>query len=121
MVHAAFNVLAFCKEHSGCQGQKYRWEEWKAVENIKARNDALSAVVAMDTAEQLYNSFPMKEKLARAPHAMSRKLGHSGDFGRQQQENVTKSGIKRTIDEAFPEYYESGTKAKAIFDIVDPV
>lgn len=79
MVHAAFNALAFCKKHSGCQGQIYRWEKWKAVfkeagtvENIKARNEALSTVVAMNTAEQLYSSFPMKGKLVRAPHAMSR-------------------------------------------------
>lgn len=79
MSHAAFNVLAFWKKYSECHGQKYRLEEWKAVfkeagtvENIKARNEVLSAVVAMDTAEQFYNSYPMKGTLARAPHAMSR-------------------------------------------------
>lgn len=34
---------------------------------------------------------------------------------------MTKGGVKRTIDEAFPEFYERGTKAKAIFDVVNPV
>lgn len=75
----------------------------------------------MDTAEQLYKSPPMKGKPVRALRATSRQLGHNGDLGGQQQENLTKGGIKRTIDEAFPEYYESGTKAKATFNIVNPV
>ena len=127
MVHAAFNVLSFCKYH-GCQGQKYRWEEWKAVfkeagtvENIRTRNDALSAVVAMDSAEQLYKSLQMKGKPASAPRAMSRQLGRNGDLDGQQQENVCKGGIKRTIEEAIPVYYESGTRANATHNTVNPV
>ena len=31
ILHAAFNVLTFCKKHRGYQGQKFRWEEWKAI------------------------------------------------------------------------------------------
>lgn len=35
----------------------------------------------------------------------------SGDMERRpQQKNATKSGKKRSIDEAFPEYHGSGTK-----------
>ena len=128
MAHAAFNVLSLCMKYCGCQGQKYRWKEWiivfkeaGTVENIRTRNDALSAVVAMDSAEQLYKSLQMKGKPASPPRAMSRQLGHDEDLGGEQQENVCKAGIKRTMEEAFPVYYESGTRAKATHNTVDPV
>ncbi|MCJ1348978.1 hypothetical protein MMC31_007211, partial [Peltigera leucophlebia] len=55
-----FKRLYFLQEYRKCQGRKCRWEEWKAVlkeaeaiENIEPRNGALSAAVAMDTAERL--------------------------------------------------------------------
>lgn len=68
MIYAALNLYTFCKKHPTNQAAthidpKYRWEDWKAVfkevetiENMEAKNYALAAVVAMDMAEELYNS-----------------------------------------------------------------
>lgn len=64
MIYAAFNLYTFCKTNLMIGTElEYRWEDWKAVfkeaetiQNIEARNDALDAVVAMNMAEELYNS-----------------------------------------------------------------
>lgn len=63
MILAASNIYTTCKKSHTYFGHIYRWDDWKAVfkqagsvENAKARNDALSAAVAMDTAERLFNS-----------------------------------------------------------------
>ena len=61
MIHAALNVYTYSEKSRTSWGLSYRWEGWKAVlkeaetvKNVKARNDALSAVVAMDAAERLH-------------------------------------------------------------------
>lgn len=69
MIHAALNLYTFCE---GCRTpDSYlvcHWDDWKTVfkeastiENIQARNDAHSAVVAMDSAERLYISSQMQQ------------------------------------------------------------
>lgn len=63
MIHAGLNVYIFSKTQRTYCGKNFRWGEWKtvfrgaeAVENVQARNDALCAAKAMDTAERIYNS-----------------------------------------------------------------
>lgn len=69
MILATSKVNASCEKNHVCCGQIHRWEDWKAVfkqagsvENIKARNDALSAAIAMDMAEQFFNSLKDSEE-----------------------------------------------------------
>ena len=61
MIHAALNVYTFCELARTSWKLTYRWDEWKTmfkaaeiVGSVEAKNDALSAAVAMDTADRLY-------------------------------------------------------------------
>lgn len=67
LIHAAFNHYTYCEKARTSWGLSYQWEEWKAAfkeaeifKNVRARNDAGSAVVAMDMAWRLYSSPQMK-------------------------------------------------------------
>lgn len=58
MIHAASDVYTFYELVRTNWGLKCRWPEWKAmfkeaktVENVEARNYALTAAEAMETAE----------------------------------------------------------------------
>lgn len=83
----------------------------ETVENTVSRDDALSAAAAMDTAERRYNSLQTEGQRQIIRVAMSKQWERSEDFdGQPQRKDVTISGRKRGIDEAFPEYYESETK-----------
>lgn len=80
------------------------------VENIAARNDAFSAAVAMDTAERLYNHLLIERERRMNTRAMSKQSKLNGDIdGQTEHKNMIKTGRKRGVDEAFPEYNESGT------------
>lgn len=69
MIHAASNVYTLCKRARTRWNLTYPWEEWKAmfqeaetVENVALRNDALSAAIAMVTAERLHDHLPMERE-----------------------------------------------------------
>ena len=86
----------------------------ETVENVGARNDALSATVAMDTAEWLYNLLQMageRQITTITTCGISKQWEQSGGYNRQrQQKNVTDSGRKRDVDEAFPEDYNESNE-----------
>lgn len=111
MLHTALNVYSFCKTHRTSRGQAYRWGEWKTVfkeadtvENVEARNDAVSAVVAVETAKRAHNSIKKQGKRHMIAREMSKQSGQSRDFdGQPQQKNMTVIGRGRGIDEAFQE------------------
>lgn len=46
------------------------FKEAETVENVEARNHALSAAVAMDTAERRYNHLSIKRESRMATHAI---------------------------------------------------
>lgn len=119
LIHAALKLYTFCKKHRTYTGRQYRWQDWKAVfkeaktiENIKARKDALAAVVAIDTAEQLLQLFSSAGKGRRNYDAWNvETVGTKMRIlmGKPQQRKcdlrVGESGVGRS----FPEYYESRT------------
>ena len=106
MIHAGLNVYIFSKtQHTYC-GKKYRWGEWKAffkgaeaVENVQARNDALCAGKAMDTAERIYDSLPEQANRKIATRRMLKLSERVGDCGWEPEQ---KNRRKRGIDQAFP-------------------
>lgn len=94
MIYAALNLYTFCKKRRlqcgrTCEiGLEFRWEDWKVVfkeakttQNIEARNDALAAVIAMDMAEEFYNSRQTSEEGEIAIDAIPKLLGQSGNLG----------------------------------------
>lgn len=105
MIHTTSNVYTFCKRARTNWGLTYRWKEWKAifkeaetVENVKARNGALSAAVAMDKAERLYNHVPVKRERRMTTSGMLKHSKTSGDTdGQPQQKNVAKKRSQNTM------------------------
>lgn len=96
IILAALKFYTFCKKHRTFTGLEYRSEDWKAVVkeaktivNIKARNDALAAVVAVDKAEQLYTSSQVPAKGEGATtHRMSKQSGQNDSDGQTETKNV---------------------------------
>lgn len=96
IIDAALKFYTFCKKQRTFTGLEYRSEDWKAVVkeaktivNIKARNDALAAVVAVDKAEQLYTSsqVPVKGEGATTQR-MSKQSGQNDSDGQTATKNV---------------------------------
>lgn len=78
MINAALNFYTYCEKSRTSWSRTYRWEEWKAVfketgnvENVEARNEALSAAATMDTAERIYKPLQMKGERQMATRGMS--------------------------------------------------
>lgn len=71
----------------------------EAVENVQARNDALCAAKAMDTAEQIYNSLQEQANRKIATQGMLKESERIGDCGWQAEQ---KNRTKRGIDQALP-------------------
>lgn len=87
MIYAASNLYDAYKTRRTYAGLGYRWEDWKTVfkeaetgENGKARNDALAAVVAIDTAERTYTPRRMPEVGRLTTSGMAKKWDQSGSF-----------------------------------------
>lgn len=106
MIHAGLNVYIFSKTQRTYCGKKYRWGEWKtlfkgadAVENVLARNDALCAGKAMDTAERIYDSLQEQANRKIATRGMLKQSERISDCG---WESDQKNRRKRGIDQAFP-------------------
>lgn len=59
------------------------FNEAEAVINVEARNDGLSAVVAMETAERVYSSLQKKGKRQMTTLGMSKQAEQRGDFSRE--------------------------------------
>lgn len=78
------------------------------VGSVEAKNDALSAAVAMDTAERLYKHYPVERERRITTHAMSKQSKLNGNINGQIA--TEKCGRKRGIDKAFPEFNENETK-----------
>lgn len=92
MIRAGSNVYTFSKTQRTYCGKKFRWGEWKtvfkgaeAVENVQARNDALCAAKAMDTAERIYNSLQEQANRKIATRGMLKESERIGDCGWQAE------------------------------------
>ena len=106
MIHAALNVYTFSKTQRTYCGKTFRWGEWEAVfkgseavDNVQARNDALCAAKAMDTAERIYNSLQAQANRKMTARGMLKQSERIGDCGWQP---LQRNGRKRGIDQAFP-------------------
>lgn len=106
MIPAASNVYAHCEKSRTCFGQTYRWEDWKAVfkqagsvENVKARNDALSAAVAMDTAERLFKSCNESEGKQLTIRQTSDESGQTKDVQARMESKRQQQAGKGAADE----------------------
>lgn len=111
MIYAALNLYTFCKTRRTQAGRtcmiglEFRWEHWKVVfkeaktiQNIEAGNDALAAVIAMDMAEELYNSRQTSEEEEIAIDAIPKLLEQSGNLGRLRLSKKLRQEIMRLLE-----------------------
>ncbi len=116
MILAASKVYASCEKNHICCGQIHRWEDWKAVfkqarsvEHIKARNDALSAAISMDMAEQLFNSLKESEEKPLTSRQTSDESVQAEDVQARMESKRQKQAGKRAADNKIQATLPKGT------------
>lgn len=107
-------------------GHTYCWEDWKAVfkqvgsvENVKARNNALCATVAMDTAKRLFNSCKELEEKQLTMWQISNKSGQTKDVQARMENKSQKQAKKGTAHKTtYLQEITSQLKSSNRFDLL---